>query len=357
MAEILPGVYIEVRPEALMVPGPVTVGNIGIVGTAQNGDVNKVEVLDSYMTAKAKFGPYDAWDNPTTAGHPLTLVRALELAYNHGASTVFAVRVANDQPNDYVAGLERLLNENVHIVVAAGLHNEQVGAELAAHCTIASSDQMKRDRIAVVGSKPDAALADITSHTLNSERVVFVAPGIVTTDAASGNKVTLPGAYAAAAIAGMLSARDPHVSLTNKTLAISGVVPKLSPAELEQVVQARVLGLEERRGFRVVKAITTSDNTAWHQITTVRIVDYAKAGVRAAAEPFIGMLNNDRVRKTLKGSINGFLAEMVNDEMLISYELDVTATREEEIRGICRVIMTLRPTFSIDFIKVVMFLG
>lgn len=45
-----------------------------------------------------------------------------------------------------------------------------------------------------------------------------------------------------------------------------------------------------------------------------------------------GLLSNDRVRKALKGSINGFLASMVDDEMLISYELDMTATREEEIR-------------------------
>jgi hypothetical protein len=47
---------------------------------------------------------------------------------------------------------------------------------------------------------------------------------------------------------------------------------------------------------------------------------------------------------------------MVDDEMLISYELAVTATRDEEIKGIARVTMTLRPTFSIDFIKVTMFL-
>jgi hypothetical protein len=47
---------------------------------------------------------------------------------------------------------------------------------------------------------------------------------------------------------------------------------------------------------------------------------------------------------------------MVDDEMLISYELDVTATREEERQGIARVTMVLRPTFSIDFIKVTMFL-
>jgi hypothetical protein len=47
---------------------------------------------------------------------------------------------------------------------------------------------------------------------------------------------------------------------------------------------------------------------------------------------------------------------MVEDEKLISYQLDVTATRDEERRGIARVTIVLRPTFSIDFIKVTMFL-
>lgn len=479
MAElVLPGVYIEVRPEALIVPGAVTVGNIGIVGTARQGPVGEVKVLGSYAEAREVFGAYDAFDNPETSDNPLTLVRALELAYSNRASTVFAIRItdteatgdaenliaawgtytaarkafhnvassggvaanlsaktphgtwgnsitievedatpdvnvilrygateevytvsdgddlvaqvnagsilvaatagaqsseipsttaetaftggengANASDADYALGLEQLLNENAHIIVAAGQDHAVIGNELTSHVESASTDKIKRDRIAVVGSQEGATLTQITGHTLNSDRVIFMAPGIKATDAASGEGVTLPGSYAAAAIAGMLSSRDPHVSLTNKTVSVASLETRFTPAQLEQLIHARVLGLEERRGFRVVKAITTSTNTAWHQITTRRIVDFAKFGVRSASEPYIGLLNNDRVRKALKGSINGFLAGMVDDEMVISYELDVTATRDEEIRGIAKVTMTLRPTFSIDFIKVVMFLG
>jgi hypothetical protein len=47
---------------------------------------------------------------------------------------------------------------------------------------------------------------------------------------------------------------------------------------------------------------------------------------------------------------------MVNDEMLTSYDLDVTATRAEEVQGIARVTIILRPVFSIDYIQVTMFL-
>src|SRR5258707_7163274 len=94
MAElILPGVYIDVRAEALIVGGPISVGNIGIVGTAAAGTVDHVEVLSSYADAVTTFGPYDAYD-PTPTAHSLTLVRALQIAYDNGASTVLAVRVA-----------------------------------------------------------------------------------------------------------------------------------------------------------------------------------------------------------------------------------------------------------------------
>jgi hypothetical protein len=259
---------------------------------------------------------------------------------------------------DYRRGLALLENEEAHIVVAAGQTADDVGDDLTAHVQTASTDLVKRDRIAVVGGglPTNVTVADLASHNVASDRVIYVAPGIRTTDAAARKEVKLPGAYAAAAIAGMLSARDPHVSLTNKVVAVAGLFPRLSSSELEQLVQNRVLALEERNGVRVVKGITTDDG-AFRQITTRRIVDYAKAGVRSASQPFIGLLNNDRVRKALAGSINGFLASMVDDEMLTAYELSVTATREEEIRGIARVTMTVKPTFSIDYIKVTMFLG
>lgn len=470
MAElILPGVYIEVRAEALIVGGPITVGNIGIVGTASRGPVNVPKVLGSYADAREIFGPYDAFSTPNA----LTLVRALELAYANGASTVFAVRVANtnatpaappaagmagnatifdltakdpgtwangmtvtvaDAPNNksrvtiklsdaeqeeyvvgsgtelvqqitlnsalvratpdadaankpvpvanvafaggtngadaaddphYKAGLEALTNQNAHIIVAAGQPDNVIGNELLSHVNNASTDEVRRDRIAVVGSRAKAANQDASAFlaaagtpAVSGERIVYVVPGIKVTDSAADPpvEIALPGAYTAAAIAGMLSARSPHISLTNKAVAVGGLEVEFNSAQLKQLVQSGVLAVEKRRGFRVVKAITT-DTGAFQQITTRRIVDFAKFGVRAAAEPYIGLLNNDRVRKALKGSINGFLADMVTDEMIVSYELDVTATRDDEIRGVARVTMTVRPTFSIDYIKVVMFLG
>jgi hypothetical protein len=562
---VLPGVYIEVRPEGLIVPGQISVNTIGIVGTASRGPVGTPVFLGSIAEARERFGDPDPWRGGTS--DELTLVRALQLAYGHGATSVTALRVAsgggakagqtlssaggecvriraatpgtwgnslqvnvapnagdsdenpfvlneehpgaatitlkrkpvaksarnrveyfvdatgvthtlaviyedtaaaptaeqakintadgtvtfglatdpqdkvtvsymvaktapNPTPNqpplptavkvtvrqlkgddvvaraqftafdgddlvaqltnglstlvdavaranssemptqsppgtwanftggddgaatsdsDYRSGFEVLLNEDAQIMVAAG-QDDSFGDDLDSHCQTASTDAIKRDRIGVVGSGRTASLDTLRGHTLASDRIVFVAPGIRVGDD------DLPGSYAAAAVAGLLAAFPPHISLTNKTIRVDRLATRFNSAQLIQLLDARVLALEQRNGFRIVRGITTSTNTAWLQITTRRIVDYAKYGVRSAAEPYIGLLNNARVRSALRTTVNSFLAGMVDDEMLVSYDLTVGATRDEERRGIARVTMVLRPTFSIDFIKVTMFL-
>jgi hypothetical protein len=567
---VLPGVYIEVRAEGLITPGRVTVGNIGIVGTASKGPVGSPPVLlGSASEARSTFGPYDPFSDGTK--NELTLVRALELAYDNGASSVFAVRIesksqkataatfaipaegggtsatlaaktpgtwgnqlavnvrklasgeegalverethggaatvalarkpltkvtrvqvksattgqtkefpvkavaqagavtanlaagsiaffAGEEPaaldkviasyvvapdasrlvtvryktdtvehqEAFVVGdgthlkelasaselvavtaegadaaklpaptqadgdppvfklfgvgtdtpgsngeavseaevkeaLELLLNEPVHIVVAAGF-GTGIADELKAHCEVASTDKMKADRIAVVGSDPKMSFDALRSHTVDSDRVILVAPGLKLSDpapGAAGKEVTLPGAYMAAVVAGMLSANDPHISLTNKAVSVGALETRFTQAQIEQLVQRRVLVVEQQpgRGIRIVKGITTSTNSAFHQITTRRIVDFAKYGVRSAASPYIGKLNNERVRGALKSTITSFLQEMLDDEMLVKFEVDVFATRADEIKGIANVTILLQPTFSIDFIKVTMFLS
>jgi hypothetical protein len=194
----------------------------------------------------------------------------------------------------------------------------------------------------------------------NNGRLILTTPGIRAFDAAANNgrgaDVDLSGTYAAAAVAGLLSTLAPQSSPTNKVLP--GVVRlshRFPYGEIKRLVSERVLVLEQRQGVRVVRGLTTEDG-AFKQITTRRTTDAAKAGIRQASAPFIGRLNNQRVRAALYGAIDGFLTTMVVDEALIGYTLQVTATRADEIAGRAIVNAVIQPTFSIDFVAVTLVL-
>jgi len=465
---ILPGTYIEVRAEGLIGVGGIATGNVGVVGTANRGPLNTVVVLGGYGEALDVFGAYDRWpDVKADQPNALTLTRTLEQVFRGGASTVYAVRVANlgsttmasmswhldsatdvqlltltatspgtwanaiqaslsapdgepatltlifgrvketfsganagevaaaiqegsrlvtvagpadankgTVPKKLVAsstpggpdgvpatttevatGLGLLSNQPVNIVAVGGLDAKTVAGTVLSHLEQTENDG--RERIAVLGAssdEPATIISDDVSKGSNA-RLILAAPGIEAEDAArtgEANKaVKLPAPYAAALVAGRLATLAPHISLTNKDVAVSDLTREYTRAQQKQLLNNQVLVIFKNLGIRVLKGITT-DTGPFRQISVRRIVDYAKAGVRIGSNPYIGRLNNPRVRAALKATLDGFLSGMVLDEMLTGYELDVSATRAQEINGQAIVTMVLRPTFSIDYIKVIM---
>lgn len=253
----------------------------------------------------------------------------------------------------YQEALDRLVEQDVQILVVGGMPFGKIKAAVLAH--VEKSENVGRERIAFVGA--DRSEVDKILENANEaadKRVVLVAPGLRQIDPETGRAVVFPPAYAAAAVAGRLSALAPHVSLTNKALAgIDGLDAAYNYGELKALVQNRVLALQTKRGVRVVKGITTHDE-AFQQISIRRIVDYVKQGTRMGAAQYIGKLNNRRVRENLRTTLDGFLADLVGREFLTAYTLRVTADRPMEIRGEVLVTMDIMPTFSIDVIRVVM---
>jgi hypothetical protein len=253
-------------------------------------------------------------------------------------------------------GLALLEGEEINIVVVAGYGADTAAAALLTH--LEHTESAGSERIAILGTRSDQ-LSGIAqdSASVSNGRVVLVAPGLVTNDTAQPGlpQIDLPPAYAAALIAGKLASLAPHVSLTNKDVPAPGLTQLYSRSQQKELLQQRVMVLFRNLGFRALRGLTT-DAGPFRQISVRRIVDYAKAGVRKGANPYIGRLNNPRVRTALRATLDGFLAQMVQDEMLTAYTLDVAASRRQEIEGICAVTMTLQPTFSIDFIRVTMIL-
>jgi Phage tail sheath C-terminal domain len=475
---ILPGTYISVRDEGLISAGSVSTGNIGIVGTAAKGAIDTIQLIGSFSEAKEIFGDSDPLSQENQS--PLTLIRALELLYNNGGKTVYAVRTAsksrakatyqikdgttallkleakgspgswgngirikitdiapaddkdktiskkidltygavqetyfftpgtksvadlqktlnersilvtapeisstsaNKSPNntdkvepfsggndgadagkdEYQSSLALLENDIINIVLLAGQDNSDWGGEvLEGHLKYTAG--IKRERIGIIGSgltdddqKDD--LDTIANHSLENDRLIFVAPGLKVTNRVNRKQQDkLSGGYTAAAIAGLLSSLPVQTSPTNKTLSLSGLSTEFNASQLEKLVSRQVLVVGKQEGYRVIKGITTNRG-AWQQITTRRIVDYAIYGVRSGCNPYIGKLNNERVRGAMKATLDSFLTRMVNDEALVGYSIEVSATRAQEIAGKAMVTMTLQPTFSIDFVKVTMYLG
>lgn len=349
---VIPGTYIRVRAEALISAGGISTGNVGIVGTASDG-VGETLILSDYDSARAQLGDYDAYNG---GAGTLNLTRAIEILYQNGARTVFARALdpagSPGQP-DYIAGFNELAKDDVNVLVAPELSTATALAVFGS--VLETAENAGKDMIAVVGAD-ETTVAGITAQVTTNDRIIMTTPGIHAYDAAASQDVTLGGTYSAAAVAGLLSTLTPQSSPTNKVLpAVVKLSQRFSYGEMTQLVNGRTLVLEERQGVRVVRGLTTDDG-AFTQVTTRRIVDFAKAGIRQVSNPFIGRLNNARVRKALQGAIDGFLTTMVQDEALIGYELEVTATRQDEIAGRAMVNVVLEPTFSIDFIAVTMVL-
>jgi hypothetical protein len=249
--------------------------------------------------------------------------------------------------DEYAGGLESIANLLVNIVVLGGQDVQQMGSVLEGHLNATAQSDL--ERIGVIGA-PGSTLAQALGHTAASDRLIVVTPGLRYPDG-----TRLPAAYTAAAVAGLISSLPVQTSLTNKPLAIPGLDLSLNRGEQEQAIKRNLLTVVDKSGFRVLKGITTQgEGQPFAAIPTRRIVDYAKYGVRSAANPYLGRLNNVRVRSAMQATLEAFLTRMVEDEALTGFELSVSATRAQEIAGEVAVVMTLQPTFSIDFIRVVM---
>jgi hypothetical protein len=249
--------------------------------------------------------------------------------------------------DEYTLGLEALADRLINIVVLAGQDAGTIGSALLGHLN--ATEQTDFERIGVIGAAGEST-ADFIGHSMADDRVILVAPGL-----RDSSGTILPPAYTAAAVAGLISSVPVQTSLTNKTLNVPGLGTRFNRGEQAQLIRRNVLAIVERDGFRVLKGVTTEGEGApFSAVPTRRIVDYAKYGVRSAANPYLGRLNNVRVRAALQSTLDAFLTRMVEDEALTGYELQVTATRAQEIAGEVSVVMTLQPTFSIEFIRVVM---
>ncbi len=283
-------------------------------------------------------------DGQRGAARPVPVVATMGSGSNRRGANGAAT-----EPEDYQAGLDALATRGVNIVVLAGQDARGAGSVLAGHLALTESSQ--HERIGVIGAA-GGTVDEIVGHGVASGRIVVVAPGIRYRDG-----LVLDAGYTAAAVAGLIASVNVQTSLTNKALNVPDVALEVNRGEQMQLIAGNVLAVIRKNGTRILRGLTSEgEGQPYSAIPTRRIVDYARYGVRSAADPYIGRLNNSRVRDALKATLDAFLTSMVNDEALTGYELNVFADRAQELRGEVSVVMTLQPMFSIEFIRVTMFL-
>lgn len=275
-----------------------------------------------------------------------------------GAGTATAGHDGADvAASDFSDGLDLLLNIDAHLILCAGQYSPTVHGYLQSHCINASNDRM--ERVGVVGHRYGLTLSQVMSSNASAadKRMIFVSPGITTSNHGTGEEETVSAAYTAALLGGFMASVNPSISSLNKAVSVGGVETDYTNAELEQLIKRKMDPLKTSRlgGYRWAYAATTASDTSWHEITTVRITDYATRGIRLACEGFIGQKNLISKRNSIKTAVTGFMQNMVADQMLDDespYTVEVSATRQERVQGIVRVDVSFRPVFAIKYVVV-----
>ena len=182
-----PGVYSSYDASTVVSAGRAA-KVIGVAAKAVKGTAGEVVTLTGYAAGVAAFGE-DAADTPGMS----TILRLL---FANGASTVAAVRVAEaGAVKDYQDAFAALGGEEARILVC---DSAEETVQQALRTAVEDASAARMERIAVVGGDGESA-AELVTHAaaLNSERMVLVGP-----DALDSGGKTLPGVFAAAALAG-----------------------------------------------------------------------------------------------------------------------------------------------------------
>lgn len=326
MSEIVherPGVYSSYDASAVVSAGQAP-KVIGVAAKARQGTENQPVVLTGYPAGVVAFGEDE------TAG----MSTILRLLFANGASTVCAVRVADDGGTEaYQAAFAALADQDAQILVC---DSADQAVHQAMRTAVEEASASRRERIGVVGGSGEDAAALVEHATaLNSERMVLVGP-----DALDSQGEVLPGVFTAAALAGVIaSEKDPAVPLNGAEVAgLGGLSTQYSDNDIDLLVRGGVTPLESMAGtISAVRGITTrtttggAGDTTWRELTTILIVDDVIPAVRNALRSrFSRAKNTAQSRSAIRSQVIVELEKKLSAEIIESYgEVTVTASADD----------------------------
>jgi phage tail sheath gpL-like len=318
-----PGVY-SAYDTSSVVSGGRAARTIGVAAKAAKGTAEKAVTVTGWAAGVSVFGEDE------TAG----MSTILRLLFENGASAVTAVRVADTGgAEDYARAFAVLGKEDVQVLVCDS-GEEDVQKALRDAVEEASGLRHERIAVAVIAG---AEVSELVSRAaeLNSERMVLVGP-----DALDGAGKTLPGVFAAAAVAALAaSGSDPAVPLNGaKIKGLTGLAQDYGDNDIDLLVRGGVTPLECVAGVvSPVRGITTRTKTGgapdatWRELTTILIVDDVIPAVRSALRSrFSRSKNNARNRAAIRSQVIVELEKKLAAEIIDGYdEVSVTASPED----------------------------
>ena len=169
---------------------------------------------------------------------------------------------------------------------------------------------------------------------------------LVGPDALDSSGKTLPGVFAAAALAGVIaSGRDPAVPLNGAEIrGLGGLSAAYSDNDIDLLVRGGVTPLESVAGVvSPVRGITTrtttggAADTTWRELTTILIVDDVIPAVRQALRSkFTRAKNTAQSRSAIRSQVIVELENKVAEEIIDSYG-EVTVNPSEDDPTVCLV--------------------
>ncbi len=251
-----------------------------------------------------------------------TMTDLIGAVLEHGGGAVVAVAVADG--SDYGDGLAMLEGtDGIDILICDSV---DVDVEQDVRDSALAASKNRRERICVVACDVDETVSQMVARaaSLNSERVVLVAPGDL--------KV-------AAAVAGLIAGElDPAVPLGGAELSGLTVDSRYGENELDLLILGGVTPVEYRSGVTaVVRGVTTrtttggAADTTWRELSTMLIVDNVILAVRdGLTAKFKRAKNTEQSRGAIRAQVVLELENKVSGEIISGYDGVVVEADEND---------------------------
>lgn len=313
-------------------------------------------LFTDYDDIVAEYGNYDVSASSAVLN---SLSLGAEIAYNNGVSMIVCVQAKNNSDYEMEAAIDKLSKaiagaSNVSTIVPL-TDSAAVGSYLANHVTLMSSYEYGKERMGYLAASINQPINKLatrsdssigmaeTASGFNNERIVYVVPGAIKKsirDLRTGkyNERTLPGCYAAVAVASIGLANDPAEPLTNKTLAgFTELVDLYSESEKNILAAAGCCVLEPSgTNIRIRHGITTNtDAINSQEITLIQIKDYVIDSCRTeTAGLYIGRKLTASIISDVNYTMTSLLNNFVSQGVIINYSSLKVKRNSEEPRQI-----------------------